>query len=146
MEKLTGWLEEKVYPLAAFFEQNKYLSSIQYGIMLTIPLLLVGAFACIISDFPWDGYQNFMISIFGEQAWGEWNWSVLNPATFGLIALVTMIGTSYELSRKNKVSPLPGIVMSLMGYFILVHVNSDSMISMNEFGASSLFLSIIVAI
>ena len=62
MEKLTGWLEEKVYPLAAFFEQNKYLSSIQYGIMLTIPLLLVGAFACIISDFPWDGYRHCYVA------------------------------------------------------------------------------------
>ena len=49
MKKLTDWLEKKVYPIAMFFEQNKYLSSIQYGIMLTIPLLLLGAFACIIS-------------------------------------------------------------------------------------------------
>lgn len=146
MEKLTKWLEDKVYPFASFFEQNKYLSSIQYGIMLTTPLLLVGAFACIISDFPLDGYQDFMISVFGEKIWGEWNWSVINPATFGLIALVTMLGTSYELSRKEKISPLPGIVIALMGYFLLVKSDANSMISLNEFGASSLFLAIIVAI
>ena len=110
MNKLTDWLEKKVYPVAMFFEQNKYLSSIQYGIMLTIPLLLVGAFACIISDFPVEAYQNMMIGIFGEDIWGSWNWSVLNPATFGLIGLVTMLGTAYELSKKNNVSPLPGVI------------------------------------
>lgn len=146
MNKLTDWLEQKVYPVAMFFEQNKYLSSIQYGIMLTIPLLLVGAFACIISDFPIEAYQNFMIGIFGEEVWGNWNWSVLNPATFGLIGLVTMVGTSYELSKKNGVSPLPGVITSLMGYFLLILLDENSMLSINEFGASSLFLSIIVAI
>ena len=39
MKKLTDWLEKKVYPIAMFFEQNKYLSSIQYGIMLTLSLI-----------------------------------------------------------------------------------------------------------
>lgn len=146
MNKLTSWLEDKVYPLAIFFEQNKYLSSIQYGIMLTIPLLLVGAFACIISDFPIDAYQNFMIGIFGEEVWGAWNWNVLNPATFGLISLITMLGTSYQLANKNEVSPMPATVISLMGYFLLVVLDENSMLSINEFGASSLFLSIIVAI
>ena len=146
MNKLTDWLEKKVYPVAMFFEQNKYLSSIQYGIMLTIPLLLVGAFACIISDFPVEAYQNMMIGIFGEDIWGSWNWSVLNPATFGLIGLVTMLGTAYELSKKNNVSPLPGVITSLMGYFLLIVLDENSMLSINEFGSSSLFLSIIIAI
>mgnify|MGYP000190564866 CR=1 FL=1 len=76
MNNFTKWLEEKVYPVAAFFEQNKYLSSIQYGIMLTIPLLLVGAFACIISDFPLDSYQNlykiFLVKIFGKTGIGTY--------------------------------------------------------------------------
>ena len=146
MNKLTDWLEEKVYPVAAFFEQNKYLSSIQYGIMLTIPLLLVGAFACIISDFPLEGYQNFMVNLLGEDIWYNWNWSVLNPATFGLIGFITMVGTSYELCRKNEISPLPGVVTTLMGYFLLIVLDENGMLSVNEFGASSLFLSIIVAI
>lgn len=146
MNNFTKWLEEKVYPVAAFFEQNKYLSSIQYGIMLTIPLLLVGAFACIISDFPLDSYQNLMVNIFGKDIWQNWNWNVLNPATFGLIGIITMLGTAYELCRKNEISPLPGVVTSLMTYFLLIALDENGKLSVNEFGASSLFLSIIVAI
>lgn len=146
MKKLTDWLEKKVYPIAMFFEQNKYLSSIQYGIMLTIPLLLLGAFACIISDFPWQPYQDFMIHLFGKEAWASWNWSVLNPATFGLIGFVTLIGTSYELCRKNNVSMMPGVIVSLMSYFLLIALDENSMLSMNEFGSSALFLAIIVSI
>lgn len=144
MKKFISWLEEKILPIAGVIEQNKYISSIQYGIMLTTPLLLVGAFACIIGEIPFKPFQNLMISIFGEEIWGGWNWDIINPSTFGLIALVTMIGTSYELSRKKDLTPLPGIVMSLMSYFILIHAQ-DGMIDLGMFGASSLFLSVIVA-
>lgn len=146
MDKLTGWLEKRVNPIAVFFQENKYLASIQYGIMLSIPLLLVGAFACVISDFPVDAYQSFMSGLFGEEAWGAWNWSVLNPATIGLVALVAMCGTSYELARRNGVAPMAGVAITLMGYFILLCANEDGMVALSEFSTSSLFLALLVAI
>lgn len=146
MDKLTNWLEKRIYPAAVFFQENKYLASIQYGMMLSIPLLLVGAFACIISDFPIDAFQTFMANLVGEEVWAEWNWSVLNPATIGLLSLVAMCGMSYELGRRNDVTPMPGVAISLMSFFLLVHADENGMISQGEFGATTLFLSIIVAL
>lgn len=146
MEKLTNWLEQHIYPAAVFFQENKYLASIQYGMMLSIPLLLVGAFACIISDFPIDAFQTFMASVVGEEVWAEWNWSVLNPATIGLLSLVAMSGMAYELGRRNDVTPMPGVAISLMSFFLLIHADENGMISQGEFGATTLFLCIIVAI
>lgn len=146
MEKLTNWLEQHIYPAAVFFQENKYLASIQYGMMLSIPLLLVGAFACIISDFPIDTFQTFMASVVGEEVWAEWNWSVLNPATIGLLSLVAMSGMAYELGRRNDVTPMPGVAISLMSFFLLIHADENGMISQGEFGATTLFLCIIVAI
>lgn len=146
MDKLTNWLEKRIYPAAVFFQENKYLASIQYGMMLSIPLLLVGAFACIISDFPIDAFQTFMANLVGEEVWAEWNWSVLNPASIGLLSLVAMCGMSYELGRRNDVTPMPGVAISLMSFFLLVHADENGMISQSEFGATTLFLSIIVAL
>lgn len=146
MEKLTNWLEQHIYPAAVFFQENKYLASIQYGMMLSIPLLLVGAFACIISDFPIDAFQTFMANVVGEEVWAEWNWSVLNPATIGLLSLVAMSGMAYELGRRNDVTPMPGVAISLMSFFLLIHADENGMISQGEFGATTLFLCIIVAI
>lgn len=145
MARLISWLEKKMYPIAGFFQQNKYLSSIQYGLMLTIPLLLVGAFACIISDFPLAAYQAFMAGVFGNQTWAEWNWSVLNPATIGMMSLVANCGISYELARRNEVTPLPAVTISLMAFFLLVHA-SDGGIAQSEFGAMTLFLTIFVSV
>lgn len=146
MDKLTNWLEKHIYPVAVFFQENKYLASIQYGMMLSIPLLLVGAFACIISDFPIEAFQTFMASVMGEEVWAEWNWSVLNPATIGLLSLIAMSGTAYELGRRNGVTPMPGMAITLMGFFLLIHADGDGMIAQSEFSATTLFLGIIVAI
>lgn len=146
MDKLTNWLEKRIYPAAVFFQENKYLASIQCGMMLSIPLLLVGAFACIISDFPIDAFQTFMANLVGEEVWAEWNWSVLNPASIGLLSLVAMCGMSYELGRRNDVTPMPGVAISLMSFFLLIHADENGMISQSEFGATTLFLSIIEAL
>ena len=39
MEKLTSMLEKYIYPVAAKFQENKFLMAIQYGMMLSTPLL-----------------------------------------------------------------------------------------------------------
>lgn len=146
MEQLTKMLEQYIYPIAAKFQESKFLMSIQYGMMLTTPLLLVGAFACIISDFPLDAFQAFMAGAVGEQVWGEWNWSILNPATIGLLSLVAMSGTSYELARRNDVPVMPAVVISFMCFFLLIHADENGMISLGNFTATTLFLGLIIAI
>ncbi len=146
MDKLTRMLEKYIYPIAMKFQENKFLMSIQYGMMLTTPLLLVGAFACIISDFPLDAFQSFMSGLVGEQAWAEWNWNILNPATIGLLSLVAMSGTSYELARRNDVAAMPAVVIAFMCFFILIHADENGMISLGNFTATTLFLGLIIAI
>ena len=146
MDKLTSMLEKYIYPIAVKFQENKFLMSIQYGMMLTTPLLLVGAFACIISDFPLDAFQALMGGLVGEQVWADWNWSILNPATIGLLSLVAMSGTSYELARRNGVTPMPAVVISFMCFFILIQADENGMIELSNFAATTLFLGLIIAI
>lgn len=146
MDNMTAALEKHIYPIAMKFQQNKFLMSIQYGMMLTTPLLLVGAFACIISDFPLDAFQSFMAGVFGEQVWADWNWNILNPSTIGLLSLVAMSGTSYELARRNDVTAMPAVAIALMCFFILIHADENGMISLGNFTATTLFLGLIIAI
>lgn len=145
MEKFNEKMSEFLFPIIEWVQSNKYLSSIQFGLLMTMPVLLVGAFACVISDFPLDAYQNLMISIFGEKIWGEWNWDVVNVATMGLTALIALVGTSYQLAKFDDLDAIPNVAISLMGYFILVHTNEGG-IPTSELGAMALFLVIIVAI
>lgn len=78
MNKFFEKLEEKMLPLVEVVQANKYLSAIQYGMMCIMPLMMVGAFCCVIADFPWQPFQDFMITIFGEENWSNWNWTYVN--------------------------------------------------------------------
>ncbi len=145
MEKFSEKIESKLYPMIEWVQSNKYLSAIQFGLLMTMPVLLVGAFACVISDLPIQAYQDLMISIFGETVWGEWNWSVVNVATMGLTGLIALVGTSYQLAKFDKLDAIPNVAIALMSYFILLP-SGEGGIPVSGLGAQALFLVIIVAI
>lgn len=139
-------LEDKLLPTVEWVQSNKYLSSIQYGMMATMPLMMVGAFCCVISDFPLDAYQNFMYGIFGE-FWYEWNWTYVNSATMGICSIAVIIATTYELARQDEVNGIPAIICAMMSYFMLLAFTSDgSGYAFSEFSATNLFLALIVSI
>lgn len=145
MKKIVELLEEKLAPIADWVQGNKYIAAIQYGIMCTMAPLMVGAFACILSDLPIDAYQSFMASFFGKEIWASWNWSVIFNATINLVGLMALVGISYELSRQEKMAVAPSIMISLMNYFILVHLVEGGVPTTN-LNAQGLFLAIIVSI
>lgn len=83
MNKFLDKMEEKMLPMVEAVQSNKYLSAIQYGMMAMMPLMMVGAFCCVISDFPLEAYQTFMAGVFGEELWANWNWSYMNVSNYG---------------------------------------------------------------
>lgn len=145
MNKMVNILEDKLAPIADWVQGNKYISAIQYGIICSMAPLMVGAFACILSDLPIDAYQNFMTSIFGTEIWGAWNWSVIFQATINLVGLMSLIGITYELSRQEEIPVAPSMMISLMNYFILIHKVDGGVVS-NDLNAQALFVAIIVSI
>ncbi len=144
MDKFSEKIEQKLYPIIEWVQSNKYLSAIQFGLLMTMPVLLVGAFACVISDLPIQAYQDLMVSIFGQSVW-EWNWSVVNTATMGLTGLIALAGTSYQLAKFDKLDAIPNVAIALMSYFILLP-SAEGGIPVSGLGAQALFLVIIVAI
>ncbi len=139
-------MEEKMLPIVEWVQTNKYLSSIQYGMSCIMPLMMVGAFCCVISDFPLEAYQSFMAGIFGD-FWYDWNWVYVNPATMGLCGLVSLITTTYELSRQDKVNSIPAVVIALVSYFMILAFTEDGTgYGFSEFSSANLFLALIVAI
>ncbi len=145
MDKLSNWLAEKLMPIAEWAQSNKYLMSIQNGLLMGMPIAMVGAVACIISDFPMDAYQNFMLSVFGD-IWLEWNWSVIYNATIGIISLTALIGTALELGKRNGVEEIPAASIALMCYFILFKLTDDGAIGLENFAARGLFLAMLISV
>ena len=82
-EKFTDFVEQKVMPLVSLISSNKILLAIRDGLVLCMPVMIVGSIAIVIGDFPVPAVQAFLASVFGEN-WNWWNWDVINPATMGL--------------------------------------------------------------
>ncbi len=145
MDGFTRFLEEKFLPIAAKIQQNRYLMSLRDGLVASLPLMIVGSFVIVIAELPVDAYQNLMVSIFGDN-WKWFNWGVIFASTMGLVAMVATMGVSYALAKSYGRQPLPAAVMSLSGYFILLHQMEGGGYSTRFFGAQGLFAAMMVAI
>ena len=142
MSKILNTLEEKTLPIVEAFSSNKVLLAIRDGLVLSMPLMIVGSIAIVISDFPLQVFQDFMISLFGEN-WNWWNWEVIAPATTGLVAIFTTFGIAYSLARSNDVEPLPAGMIAVSAYFILLIQLDGGGFNDFDFGAKGLFTGMI---
>lgn len=97
MNKFNKFIEDVLFPLSQKLSDNKYLIALRDGLMLSMPILIIGSLCIVIGDFPVPAFQTFMGNWLGE-IWGSWCWDIMFPATMGLVALFAVIGVSYSLN------------------------------------------------
>ncbi|MGX8833371.1 PTS sugar transporter subunit IIC [Amedibacillus sp. YH-ame6] len=144
MSKFLNTLEEKTMPIVEVVSSNKILMAIRDGLVLCMPLMIVGSIALVISDFPLPAFQEMMASIFGEN-WSWWS-ATISSATTGLVAIFTTFGVGYSLAKNSEVEPLPAGMISVAAYFMLLIQIEDGAFSAADFGAQGLFCGMISAL
>lgn len=145
MDKFTQFLEEKFLPIAAKLQQNRYLTALRDGLVLSLPLIIVGSFVIIIAELPVDAYQSMMLSTFGEN-WKWFNWGVVYASTMGYMAPLATIGVAYALAKGYGKEPLPAAAMALSGFMILLHQMDGGGYATTYFGGQGLFAAMVVAV
>jgi PTS system cellobiose-specific IIC component len=116
MNKFISALEKYVMPVAGRIAEQKHLQAIRDGIILAMPLLIIGSLFLILGFLPIPGYNEFMAGIFGE----KWLEKLLYPvgATFDIMALVVSFGVAYRLAEKYKVDALSAGAISLSSFLL----------------------------
>ncbi len=132
-EKFTGFVESKVMPFVGVVSTNKILLAIRDGLVLSMPVMIVGSIAIVIGDFPVKAVQDFFAMVFGEN-WNWWNWDVINPATMGLVALFTACGVGYSYAKSHEVEPLPAGILGIVAYFLLLVQMDGGGFAADDFG------------
>ncbi|MBN1467118.1 MAG: PTS cellobiose transporter subunit IIC [Fusobacteriaceae bacterium] len=150
LTKMTLFLEKYLMPIAGKIAEQKHLGAMRDGMLMAMPLLIVGSAFLILGFIPIPGYDKFMAGIFGEQ----WLSKITLPVgvTFNLMAVFANIGIAYKLCEKYKVEPLLGSMISL-GAFLLVSPNTikvgeqvvGGVIPTALMGGQGLFVSMIMA-
>lgn len=145
MKKLTAFMEKYLMPLSQKLAANKYLVALRDGLMLSMPLLIIGSIAIVIGDFPVQAFHDFMASIVGD-VWYSWCWDMVNPATMGLVALFAVVGVSHSLASEEGVEPLPAVAISISAYFLLLQQMEDGGYATSCFESGGLFTAMITAL
>ena len=145
MSKMTGFMETHLMPLSQKLSSNKYLVALRDGLMLSMPLLIIGSIAVVIGDFPVQAFHDFMASIVGD-VWYSWCWDMVNPATMGLVALFAVVGVSHSLASEEEVEPLPAVAISISAYFLLLQQMEEGGYAASSFESGGLFTAMLYAV
>ena len=120
--KLTTFMEEKFVPVAASIGGQRHLLALRDGIVMIMPLLILGAFAMIVIDFPVPAWIEFM------EATG-WSWGgkidIIIDATFGIMAVVAAYGVasslagSYKKKNGEAIDGVPAGILAIATFFVI---------------------------
>ncbi|OOG27576.1 PTS system, cellobiose-specific IIC component [Enterococcus casseliflavus] len=115
MKSFLSFLENKLAPLGERIGKQRHLKALREGIMMAMPLVLIGSFFVLIRDFPIAAWTNWLAN--------TWNLSellnIMANNSFGLMALVTAFGIAYRLAESYETDgPSAGVLA--LGAFLLV--------------------------
>ncbi|PLT28848.1 PTS cellobiose transporter subunit IIC [Peribacillus deserti] len=116
MSRLNDILENKVMPVAGRVAGQRHLQALRDGIILTMPLIIVGSLFLILGFLPIPGYEEFMARTFGD----AWLTKLMYPvgATFDIMALIAAFGIAYRLAEKYNVDALSAGAISVAAFLL----------------------------
>lgn len=103
-------------PVAGRIAAQRHLQALRDGLILTMPLIIVGSLFLILGFIPIPGYADFMAGIFGE----AWLSKLLYPvgATFDIMALIAAFGIAYRLAEKYGLDALSAGAISVAAFLL----------------------------
>lgn len=115
MSKFNSFLETKVMPVAGRLAAQRHLGALRDGIILAMPLIIIGSLFLIIANFPITAWTNYLAEHPTIKT------SLLYPyrGTFEIMGLVATFGVAYRLAESYKLDALASGAISLAAYFVV---------------------------
>jgi len=120
--KGSSFIEDKFVPVAAAIGGQRHLLALRDGIVMIMPLLILGSFAMIIIQFPVQAW----IDMLEGAGWGEdGHLGIILEYTFGIMSLVASFGVasslagSYKKKNGEAIDGIPAGILSLAVFHII---------------------------
>lgn len=129
MKALTSFLEKYLSPLGTKLGNQRHLQALANGMMMTLPLLVIGSIFMMLNNPPINietvdmSTSNVFIRFLIN--WKQWAMAnsdlILAPynMTFGMLGLMTSFSVSYCLSKSYKMNAAVSGIMT-MSVFLIV--------------------------
>lgn len=120
MKNFMEKFEAKIMPFAQKISTNIYLTSIRDGFLISTPLLIIGSFFMLVSNFPIASWMEFMSNtMLNGNSLADYI-STVTTATFSIMAVFIVMGIGYSFAKKKETNPIFGGAISLVSWFILM--------------------------
>ncbi|WP_025728699.1 PTS sugar transporter subunit IIC [Atopobacter phocae] len=98
------------------FVNMRGIIALKDGMLAILPLTVVGSIFLILGQIPFEGFNSFVASIFGDN-WTE-PFMQVYAGTFAIMGLISCFSIGYSYAKNSNVEPLPAGVLSLSAFFI----------------------------
>lgn len=124
------------------FSNNVFVKSIANGMMMTLPITIIGSIATVISMIP--NLPEIVIKAC----------SLGTSISSSLITIYVIIGLSYSMAKEKKGDTIPAIILSMACFFVLTPVSKfdlgddkvASAYDLTYLGSKGMFVGMIVAL
>lgn len=121
MGNFINFLEQKFMPFAAKLAGQRHLNALKDGIILAMPMIIIGSVFLILGYLPIPGYAEFMGRVFGDQWLTKLNYPV--DATFNMMALIAAFGIAYRLAERYGLDAITSGAISLCAFLLATPFN-----------------------
>ncbi|MGL4796506.1 MAG: PTS sugar transporter subunit IIC [Paraclostridium sp.] len=154
--KFLEKLDKVLSPIGAKIGRQRHLNAVSNGMMMTLPLIVVGSLFLIVANPPINPdlvdpntaniFVKFLLS------WKEFavvNYSTITAPfdmTMGLLGLMSAFAIAYTLASDYKMNAAMSGLISTSLFFMICAPSKDGSIPMSFLGADGLFVAIIIGL
>ena len=138
----------KFQRMIAWMEQSRFLRAIRRGLVMAIPMLMIGSIALTILNLPILGYQGFLDDFLGgalRRVFG-----LVHSATFGFLSIVFSLTISYSYAElcedEERVTTPFGVALVSLGCFLIFSGFGTEEFDSSYFGVNGMFTAVLTAI
>lgn len=137
-------LLEKIEMVAGRIGNQRHLRALRDGILLAMPLIIIGSFFLILGNLPFDGYSEWLDEIGILPIFNK-----IVDGSFGIMALIAAFGVANSLADDYEVDGVASGVIAVASFLIVTpHVIAEAGagIPYQFVGSGGLFVAIIVGL
>jgi PTS system cellobiose-specific IIC component len=99
------------------FANSKVIMAISQGVMITMPLTLIGSIFLLIANFPIPAWNSWMTGIFGA-GWAA-PLNQVSDATFSILAIAAVFGIASQYSKNEGCDPVSAGILGIVAFLIV---------------------------
>lgn len=147
MSKFNDALEKHLLPLATKLGLNKILISLRDGIIVAMPLIIIGSLFLVISGIAIPGWIEWL----EQQGIQQYLLKAVN-GTFGLMGLVASFGVAHSIAKQYKTDGVSAGIIAMSAFLVVTPTvmskgkASEEAIPQIFMGSQGLFVALIIGI